>query len=490
MASERDKKLENAILKSSAKSVHNASKVSILEKQKKVKESNPFAGINNFGRKNVVSQNDIYAKDTSKDVISNNKINELPVNNMVKKNVYFNNVDSSINSVSTNIGSSLTEDKTTFINIDKKEDVKKSSKDKRKMSSFNILAYMVVIALWIIAIGIIISATRESYYFSEDSESNLIQSDSNNTVDEEMLKYEGTSKSGQVGGSSGEGITSIVYDNQYLKKLTLKNENDMKKLIVSDSVKQKENCPSNIIRIENDIIENYGIVAVNLCEMDVEFALELKDVTKYIYNNFPGARNYLTNLTLANVNEGSFMAAFMPVFTFATSNTDTGYPVAVKTQILLNAKYFLNNAKIKNSVNYGAKSGYFPPNATRSSTVAHEFGHYLSYVAMLNYYQSEQLNYIKASQSSLLYKVYDDFNEGNFSYALVNEAYQEYKKVYKSTSFDEFRKSISAYAVAKDGNGNYIYDETIAEAFHDVYLNGDLAQPASKYIVDILKAKL
>ena len=57
-------------------------------------------------------------------------------------------------------------------------------------------------------------------------------------------------------------------------------------------------------------------------------------------------------------------------------------------------------------------------------------------------------------------------------------------------SFDDFRSSISGYAMAKDNSGNYIYDETIAEAFHDVYINGDLAKPASNYIVKVLISKL
>ena len=42
----------------------------------------------------------------------------------------------------------------------------------------------------------------------------------------------------------------------------------------------------------------------------------------------------------------------------------------------------------------------------------------------------------------------------------------------------------------KDSNGYYIYDETIAEAFHDYYLNGTDAAPASLVIVDVLKSKL
>ena len=33
-------------------------------------------------------------------------------------------------------------------------------------------------------------------------------------------------------------------------------------------------------------------------------------------------------------------------------------------------------------------------------------------------------------------------------------------------NYYEFRKSISLYAVAKDSQGQYIYDETIAEAFN------------------------
>lgn len=362
---------------------------------------------------------------------------------------------------------------------------------KKNFNSLRVMVYIGVISIWILALVFIIKYNREDYYFQENESGYIKDTGVNTRVDEEMLKYDAVSKSGQTGGSSSEGVTSIVYDNQYLRQFTISNQKDIERLIVTDSVKQKSNCPQNIIRIENEIIQNYGIMSVNFCEIDEEFARELRDVVKFVYNNYPNARNYLTNLTIANVGENAtYMAAFMPIFTFATSNTSTAYPQGVKTQIVLNAKYFLNNSKMKNTVNYALKSGYFPPNTSRSSTVAHEFGHYLSYVAMLNYYETKQLNYVPSSQASLLYKVYNDFNEGNFSYNLLTEAYEEYKKIYKDSSFDEFRESISQYAMAKDKSGRYIYDETIAEAFHDVYLNGDLAEPASKYIVEVLNSKL
>ena len=57
--------------------------------------------------------------------------------------------------------------------------------------------------------------------------------------------------------------------------------------------------------------------------MDVEFAKELENVIKKIYEEYPGARGYLTNLTLTNLDmsQSGVIALFMPIFTFGTSNT-------------------------------------------------------------------------------------------------------------------------------------------------------------------------
>lgn len=365
-------------------------------------------------------------------------------------------------------------------------------REKRKNNGFStgdIFYYMIIITIWVLVIGLIFNISGVDYYFDESG--NQV-GDNTATSGMDYSGYDGVSKSGQEGTTSALGKTKIVYDNQYFKMFTLHGIGDVYEVIRTDSLKQKQGCPANIINIENQIINNYGIVAVNLCEMDEEFANEIKNVVAYIYNNYPTARNYLTNITLANVASGSsYMAAFMPIFTFVTSDTGSGYPVGSKTQIILNANYYLNLSKINNSVSYGSKSGYFPPNATRSSTVAHEFGHYLSYVALLNYYQSSKLNYVTTGQASKLYNVYDDFNTGNFSRILLEEAYEEYIKVYgNNLTFLGFRESISKYAVAKDNTGSYIYDETIAEAFHDCYINGNNAKPASRMIMKVLNTKL
>ncbi len=358
---------------------------------------------------------------------------------------------------------------------------------KRESSIVDILAFSLAIGIWIFVIAFILLNNKKEYYFDTGDDVGAVSS----TVDNDLSNLNGVSKSGQSETTTSLGVTSIIYDYQYLQQVNLENIDDVYRLISSDSIKQKTNCPNEIIKIEEEIINNYGITAVNLCEMNADLAEELKNVVKYIFVNYPKARKYLTNMTLGNVEGASYIAAFMPVFTFATSNTNTGYPVAIKTQIILNAKYFLNASKLKNSVTYGAKSGYFPPNASSSSTVAHEFGHYLSYVALLNYYKTDKLNFVTASNSKKLYEVYDDFNQGDFSYKVLQEAYEKYQIKYgNDVSFDGFRGSISTYAMAKNSTGNYIYDETIAEAFHDCYLNGDNAKKASQIILETLLSKL
>jgi hypothetical protein len=89
------------------------------------------------------------------------------------------------------------------------------------------------------------------------------------------------------------------------------------------------------------------------------------------------------------------------------------------------------------------------------------------------------------------YDMVMNWSDGTHSKSLINEAYNNYKQRYKSNITElEFRQSISDYAVAKDEEGNYIYDETIAEAFHDCYLNGSNATKASIEIINVLTKQI
>ena len=110
---------------------------------------------------------------------------------------------------------------------------------------------------------------------------------------------------------------------------------------------------------------------------------------------------------------------------------------------------------------------------------------------MLNNYKVDSILLIDSNNVNSFYKAFDDFGSGNFTLEMLKEAYNNYKNDTNTVlDFDEWRGTVSNYALAKDNNGNYIYDETMAEAFHDVYLNGDNASDASKYIVSVLKDKL
>ena len=320
--------------------------------------------------------------------------------------------------------------------------------------------------------------SRGEYYFSNnsyDDSTDVGQTSSTGTTSQKKNKYS----------------TVIVTDNTY-SGVEIADSNDAIELIEKDSINQKNNCPSEIRSIEDEIISNYNITAVNLCELDIDFAKEISNVFKKIYDEYPSVRGELTNLTLTNasMSEG-YIAAFMPIFQFASSDSSTGYPWVVKTQVLLNTTYFLNPERLKASVQDGSNSGHFPPNATMYSPVAHELGHYLSFLAMKKNHHLNSILLIDNNNINDLYEVAYDFSDGDFSLAMIEEAFENYKKDVGTTlSLDEWRATISNYAVAKDNSGNYIYDETIAEAFHDVYLNDTNAKDASKYIVAVLKEKL
>lgn len=331
------------------------------------------------------------------------------------------------------------------------------------------------ILLLLFVFSLFIKSPKNKYYFDTNSRENneeIVQSADNSS---RKSKYS----------------TAIIYDNTY-SGVSIQKDEDAYHLIEKDSVSQKSNCPKEIKAVENDIIHKYGITAVNFCEMDVPFAREIGNVIKKIYDEYPSARGYITNLSLANVSmSDGYIAAFMPAFTFATSASSSTYPWVIKTQVLLNTSYFLNKERLQDSVTAGSSIGHFPPNATIYSPVAHELGHYLSFLAMMQNHKSNSILLVDDKNVNTFYEVYSDFGNGNFSLQMIQEAYENYKKDKNVTlSLDEWRGTISKYALAKDNEGNYIWDETIAESFHDVYLNGKNARDASKYIVNVLKSKL
>lgn len=286
---------------------------------------------------------------------------------------------------------------------------------------------------------------------------------------------------------------TIISTDHVYSGVTINTTDDAYKLIQKDSIEQKTTCDAGIIGIENDIINNYGVTAVNLCELDSNLAIELEKVIATIYIEYPGARNYLTNLSLKNnsLKDNNIIAVFVPTFKFANSTSRSKYAKVYKTEILLNASFFLNEDKLMSTVKDSSITGHFPANATKYSPVAHELGHYLSFIALLKESKTNRLVAVTSNEDQYIYELTKNYSEGQYSLKLLKEAYNNYINDGNTVlSFDAWRKTISGYAVSTDDTGSYIYDETIAEAFHDEYLNGDNASLASKYILQVLQKKL
>ncbi|MEG2351447.1 MAG: hypothetical protein RSB54_02070, partial [Bacilli bacterium] len=214
-----------------------------------------------------------------------------------------------------------------------------------------VLAIGSICGTFILILMIILVTIGKNYYFSSESYGEENKSQNSQVVDSSRKKSKYS--------------TSIVYDHTYLG-IIINSMSDANKLIQTDSVDQKNMCSKEVVNIENNIINNYGITAVNLCEMDVAFASELERVVKVIYDNYPSARGLLTNLSLANVSlSNGYIAAFMPSFIFGEAKS----VYVNKSQILLNSSYFLNPARMQATVTSGSDVGHFPKNATRYSPV-------------------------------------------------------------------------------------------------------------------------
>lgn len=360
------------------------------------------------------------------------------------------------------------------------------TKIERKEDTFNnkkvVSFFICLCGVMLIIVGFALyNKQKETYYYSKGEETPELTENKEEEKQEEQPIH-----------NKSKNQTVIVADNVYTGT-NFSTKEDAISLIEKDSLSQKKTCPKTITKIENNIIKKYGIYAVNLCEMDENFASELENTIETIYNSYPKVRGYLTNITLKNVSmKENYIAAFGPYNPFAYSKDYNSSPMVSKTEIFLNSKYFLNPEYIDSSVRSSSSQGWFPKNATRDSPVAHELGHYLSFLAMMGEHNMKQVLIQTDENFQDFYDLMQDFVSGDFSLKMIKEAYQNYKNDHKDykEDFDTFRGSISQYALAKDNNNEYIYDETIAEAFHDVYLNKDQAVDASKYIEAVLKKYL
>lgn len=126
----------------------------------------------------------------------------------------------------------------------------------------------------------------------------------------------------------------------------------------------------------------------------------------------------------------------------------------------------------------GSERDFSPPNMTPEAIVAHEFGH-----AMHNYLMGRLLQDARKDGIFQAMMVADDIRSNRLLQRLEKEAKQSigYKK-----GLPSFRREISRYASDAKAYGGNPTKESFAEAFADVYANGDNASEVSKAYVNVL----
>ncbi len=286
---------------------------------------------------------------------------------------------------------------------------------------------------------------------------------------------------------NGYNVSLIKNDNKYVVQ-DVDSYSKALNLIKEDYNKQKYLClnDSNVNKLEYELEMNNQIPSVSFCDMSYDMAKKVYDVIKKMYELFPNVKNSLTNITVNNaINTTDYVAYFQPMYQFVNIDYDIeNYNKVNKTQILLNSYYFLNDdIKIKDN--------WYVHDATKESTIAHEFGHYLSFLILLKNYHVDNITYETKNNSEIIKKLIEDYTNGNYSKLIIEEANEKYNRNYGlSVSITEMANEISVYASLPDSHNNIIYDEVIAEAVHDYYLHGNNMQKASNEIIKIIKGKL
>ena len=275
------------------------------------------------------------------------------------------------------------------------------------------------------------------------------------------------------------------------KDVIVNDRNDGVKLIEDDSLLQEDKCNNKLGELEEKLKDNTNIYGINFCEINESDAKGISNTITEVFNKYPILKEYITNVTI--VNDGgvdSYISAFKPSYTFATSDSEDKFPFVIKIQVFLNASYYLNNQYLENVIIKGIETNYFPKDTTKESLVAHELGHALTYILAIKQNNSVNTVGLQKDGFKLYSKTSNDYVSNNFAKRIVENAYKNYMVKYGDIGIDKFRSNISSYADSKDAAGNVIYNETVAEAFHDYYLHGESAKKESLEIMNIINSYL
>lgn len=291
----------------------------------------------------------------------------------------------------------------------------------------------------------------------------------------------------------GYKVSPTKTDNQYTD-IVVNTHNEALDLIKEDITKQSWQCTKNtsVALIEKEISENYNVPSVSLCDVYEEEALKIKKTIDKVYQLFPSIEGYLTNITITNTNiKDEYIACFEPAYTFVNNNSSINeFNKVNKTQILLNSYYFLNKDIVSSGLKTITKDNWYPDGATFESLIAHELGHYITFVSLLKENNINNITLITKDNYEEYQNILNTLNDRSYSKQIVESSLNNYNQKYNTNiTLEEFAGTISGYASHKEG-GSIIYDEVIAEAVHDYYLHENNGSKSTIEIINTLKERL
>lgn len=286
--------------------------------------------------------------------------------------------------------------------------------------------------------------------------------------------------------------TAIEAHKQF--KAEVKSKEAGKDAIRQYGVKQRalyENPTVEAIELEME--QTFGLLAVNLGEIEEQTAKDIRDAFSYVYDKYPWIRDSLTNISLCNFESAkSTYVAVTQSREFMMKDAGE-YPYVVKYEIILNAAKFMNREQLLKDCDILVASGQRCENTNITSIVVHELGHQLTNVYAMKEFGLTDAYYITEDNAEAYSRYVTNQLKTNqiIEQSILESAYALWQSEYQqSGSEEDFRGSISGYAKGVQEDGGISYGETIAEAIADIYLNGDHAADASKAIEAVLKEKM
>lgn len=197
--------------------------------------------------------------------------------------------------------------------------------------------------------------------------------------------------------------------------------------------------------------DEWGVKTVNLDGVDVNAVKGTYGTMEKIFNEYPELKGHITEI-------GMLKEGIMSI----------GMERNGDLKLFFNPYYYKDIDIVKERYAKHVELRNFPKGTDWKNAGVHELGHIAHGVIA-------KKNYNDAWMASL------DFEDHTTTKKIVDEAWKNIGKNYpKNTRPKNARLAISGYA----GDS---YSETIAEAFSDVFSNGNSAQPLSIEIVRLLK---